>query len=222
MNGPEALDLVRHVKGLKDVSRETEARLTVFHDLLQLWQKRVNLISASTIDHIWERHIVDSLQCCAAVPDGRSIVDIGSGAGFPGLVMAIVLAEDVNQLGGCVNFIESNGKKCAFINAVIRETGLKSSGLELHVHHGRIEEILPSLEVPDVVSARALAPLVKLLELTKPFLQKGCIGLFPKGRDHTEEIKVAQLHWEFQLEKIPSVLEKDSILLKVSHLKQII
>lgn len=221
MNTEKGLKLV---KGVMDVSRETEERLTAFHDLLQQWQARINLISPTTVGHIWERHIADSMQSCALMEDADHIVDIGSGAGFPGLVMAIVMAQTSKNSGKNsdkrVELVESNGKKCAFLNAVVRETGLKRAGLEITVHHGRVEDVLPTLDVPDLVSARALAPLNDLLEMTDCFLSHGSVGLFPKGRDHGNEIAKAQEKWAFQLSQHKSRFENGSVLLQISDLKR--
>ncbi|MEE9313887.1 MAG: 16S rRNA (guanine(527)-N(7))-methyltransferase RsmG [Rhizobiaceae bacterium] len=214
MSAEKGLGLVNSVMG---VSRETEERLTAFHDLLRQWQARINLISPTTVDQIWERHIADSMQCCVLVSEIKSLVDIGSGAGFPGMVMAIVLAEAGE---GRVEFIESNGKKCAFLNAVVRETGLKAAGLDIRVHHGRVQDVLPDLEVPEVVSARALASLDDLLGLTQNVLERGCIGLFPKGRDHGAEITKAKENWGFELELHQSQFESGSVLLKITDLKR--
>ena len=215
MSAEKGLELVNSVKS---VSRETQDRLTVFHDLLRRWQARINLISPSTVDHIWERHMADSMQCSALFPNLKHLVDIGSGAGFPGMVMAIVMAESDE---GRVEFIESNGKKCAFLQTVVRETGLKSAGIEVHVHHGRIEDVLFGLDASELITARAVAPLKDLLELTKGFLSGSTKGLFPKGRDHRGEIEVAEKTWIFDCESIPSRFEQGSVLLKISNLKNL-
>ena len=147
------------VKRVMDVSRETAERLTIYHDLLVHWQKNINLIAPSTIGEIWQRHIADSLVCCKAIGDANHIVDIGSGAGFPGLIQAVLLAETGT---GAVHLVESNGKKCSFMNAVIRKTELRNAGVDVRVHNDRVEAVLPGLERPAVISARALASLDNL------------------------------------------------------------
>ncbi len=201
---------------VNSVSRETQQRLTDFHDLLIQWQARINLIASSTVDQIWQRHILDSLQIYGAMDDAEIVVDIGSGAGFPGLVIAIMMAE---KGAGRIYLVESNGKKCAFMNAVIRKTDLRAAGVHVEVVNDRIENALPQLPLPDVVTARALAPLNDLLTLTKDFLSSGSVGVFPKGRGHGEEIKHAQQHWEFDIGQSDSQLEDASVILKISALR---
>ena len=203
-------------KGVKSVSRETHQRLTDYYDLLIQWQSRINLISPATIDQAWQRHFVDSLQIVDVLGEADSVVDIGSGAGFPGLVIAIAMAE---RGSGRVHLVESNGKKCAFMNAVIRATGLKQTGVEVQVVNERIEKALPDLPRPDVVTARALASLNDLLTITEVFLSNGSVGVFPKGRGHEEEMKVAQGNWQFSCDLTKSILEDDSVILKISELR---
>lgn len=209
------IDLVRSVK---DVSRETEERLTVFHDLLKTWQAKINLISPNTVDQIWERHIADSVQLAPFVENARTLVDLGSGAGFPGIVLAILMAEggDSDAAAIRVDLIESAGKKCAFLNTLARETGLKQAGVEVLVHHGRIEQTLPGLPTPDLISARALASLKDLITLSFDKLQAGSLGLFPKGRDHIAEIAQARESFDFTLESMPSRFGQDSVILQIS------
>ena len=203
------------IKQVKHVSRETEQRLTVFHDLLVQWQARINLIAPSTIGQIWSRHILDSVQIHAALQGMDDVVDIGSGAGFPGIIIAILLAEEGS---GRVHLIESNGKKCAFLNAAIRQTGIRDSGVDIQVINERIERALPQVARPQVVTARALASLNDLLSLTQTYLQAGAVGIFPKGRDHAQEIADARRHSAFDLEQTDSQLEDDSVVLKISAL----
>ena len=202
---------------VNSVSRETHERLTVYHDVLKVWQRKINLISPTTVDEIWERHIEDSLQCCVLAGTPDHVVDIGSGAGLPGLVQAIFMAENAT---GKVDLVESNGKKCAFMNTVIREIGLKSSGVDVTIHNGRIEDVLPKLQPPDVVTARALASLNDLLGLTERFLSNGSFAVFPKGRAHAEEIEEARKVWDFDCEIQKSKLDGGSVLLKISDLSR--
>ncbi len=213
MTPEEGLKLV---DGVKSVSRETQGRLTVFYSLLCQWQKRINLISPASVDHIWERHIADSVQCSVLFPQLNHLVDIGSGAGFPGMVLAMLMVENG---GGRVEFVESNGKKCAFLKAVVRETGLVGAGIDIHVHHDRVENVLEGLDVPELVTARALAPLNQLLGLTESFLRQGATGLFPKGRSHKKEINEAEKYWSFQCKISPSRFEENSVLLQVNDLE---
>ncbi len=160
------------------VTPETEARLVVFADLLLKWQKVINLVSAATLPHLWTRHFADSLQVLAAAPQARIWVDLGSGAGFPGLVTAIGLAD---VPGASVHLIESDQRKCAFLREVSRETGAPAL-----IHMGRIEDIVPQIGEPiDAVSARALAPLPQLVAYAAKFMEKGALGVFLKGQ-HVE------------------------------------
>ena len=205
------------LKAVNNVSRETQKRLTVFADLLVQWQGHINLIAPSTIPDLWERHIEDSLQYVIQFPNAKHWIDLGSGAGFPGLIAAIALVENG---GGRVDMVESVGKKCAFLRAVVRETGLRQAGVEVEVHNGRIENVLADLKTPDIVSARALASLDKLLAFSYEFIAGETIGLFPKGRDHNEEIEFARQNWNFDCDIISSDLEADSVLLKISNVEK--
>lgn len=208
------------VNGVKTVSRETFERLTVYHDLLIQWQERINLISPATVNQVWERHIADSLQICASVGQASSVVDLGSGAGFPGLVQAIVFADSEKDAEKTsVDLVESNGKKCAFMNAVIRACDLRAGTVETNVHNGRIEDVLPQLDQPDVITARALASLDDLLRLTDPYLANGSIGVFPKGQDHKSEIETAEQKWSFKWERTESRLRDSSVILKISDVR---
>ena len=212
----KALEGPNLLKQVKSVSRETEQRLTVFHDLLVQWQARINLIAPSTIQQIWSRHIADSVQVFESLEGADEIVDIGSGAGLPGMIIAILLAESGS---GRVHLVESNGKKCAFLNAAIRQIGLRDQGVDITVVNDRIEKALPKIARPKIVTARALASLNDLLRLTAPYLANGTLGVFPKGRDHEAEIADAQRHWEFEYAIVPSRLEDGSVLLKISALR---
>ena len=198
------------------VSRETLDRLKLYHALLLQWQKRINLISPTTVSDAWERHVLDSVQICSLIKEADHVIDIGSGGGFPGLVQAILMAE---QGVGRIDLVESNGKKCAFMNAVVRETGIKSTGVEVFVHNERIEVALPTLPCPMVVTARALASLNDLFTLTHDFLGADAYGLFPKGRQHKDEVAEAEKNWSFDMEDHVSQFSDDSVILKISNLK---
>jgi 16S rRNA (guanine527-N7)-methyltransferase len=160
---------------LAELPEETLRRLEIYAELLQKWQRAFNLIGDSTVDDLWVRHFADSLQVAEAVPQARNWLDLGSGAGFPGLVTAIKYAAEP---GARVHLVESNRRKCAFLREAARETEAPAI-----VHCGRIEEVLPTLnETIDAVSARALAPLPELLAYAEKFLDQGSIGVFPKGK----------------------------------------
>lgn len=193
-----------------NVSRETEDRLALLVDRLRQWQSRINLIAPSTLSEIWVRHILDSGQLSQLEPEARHWVDLGSGGGFPGLVVAILKAE---RAGFQVDLVESNGKKAAFLRQIIRETGLSS-----RVFAERIEVALVRSDwgVVDVVSARALASLNDLLRLSFPLLKTGTKALFPKGRDVKLEIAQASRFWQFQAELIPSWTESAARIVRIT------
>ena len=165
---------------LSGVSRETIADLKIYERELRRWQKIKNLVAPSTLEHLWTRHFSDSAQLLALKPDARRWADLGSGAGFPGLVMATLLK---NVPGASVHLIESDHRKCAFLREVSRETSAP-----LEVHRGRIEDILPTLPEADAISARALASMATLVEMTLERIEKGAVGVFLKGQDVGAEL----------------------------------
>lgn len=180
---------------LVPVSRETAARLDRFVALLREWQARTNLIASSTVAEIWTRHIADSLQLLALAPQAKVWADLGTGAGFPGLVLACALAE---RPDASVHLVESNQKKAAFLREAVRMTGAPAK-----VHAERIEEFVTSDPV-DVVTARALAPLKNVLALAQPLLKTGAIGLFLKGQDVEAELTEASKYWTIAATLVPS------------------
>ena len=164
------------------------ARLDQFVALLLQWQTRTNLIAPSTIPDIWTRHVADSLQLVSAAPEARIWVDLGSGAGFPGIVVACVLAE---AAGARVHLVESNLKKAAFL----REAG-RVLDIPATVHAARVEDFATTFAGrADVITARAVAPLTKLLDLAEPLLKTGAKGIFPKGQDVEGELTEAAKYW---------------------------
>jgi 16S rRNA (guanine527-N7)-methyltransferase len=186
-----------HAEKLVPVSRETANRLDHFVQLLQEWQQTRNLIAASTIPTLWTRHIADSLQLLDLAPDAKLWVDLGSGGGFPGLVLACALTE---KAGATIHLVESTAKKCAFLQTVTDKLRLPAQ-----VHWRRIEELIPAFPaIPDAVTARALAPMPKLLELAYPLLKKGGIGLFLKGQDVGAELTEASKYWNIRYKLVPS------------------
>lgn len=158
--------------------------------LLRKWQAAKNLVGPSTLDTVWTRHIADSAQLFPLVPHARRWVDIGAGAGFPGLVLAI-MGKSIPEFH--VDLVESNGRKCAFLREVVRALGLPAT-----VHNGRIEDVLEGLPRADVLTARALAPLPDLLRMGRKLLTTGCLGLFPKGQDLEDELTAAAKYWTIQ------------------------
>jgi len=173
---------------LVPVSRETLARLDQLVELLLAWQQTRNLIAASTIPTVWTRHIADSLQLLELAPEAKTWVDLGSGGGFPGLVLACALA---GRAGARIHLVESTAKKCAFLQAATDALALPAK-----VHCERVENFIPAfLSRPEVVMARALAPLPKLLAMAFPLLKKGALGLFLKGQDVGAELTEAAKYW---------------------------
>ncbi|HEY7666372.1 MAG TPA: 16S rRNA (guanine(527)-N(7))-methyltransferase RsmG [Xanthobacteraceae bacterium] len=170
---------------LTPVSRETAARLDRFVELLLTWQGRINLVAPSTVSHLWTRHVADSLQLLALAPRARHWIDLGAGAGFPGLMIAIALADEP---GAAVDLVESNTKKAAFLREAQRLTGAPA-----RVHLQRIEDFAASFKGhAGVVTARAVAPLKSLLYQSFPLLGKsGATGLFPKGQRAELELEDA-------------------------------
>ena len=196
-----------------DVSRETAARLDRFVALLLVWQRRTNLISSSTIPSLWTRHVADSLQLLQLVPmSGHAHpsvwIDLGSGGGFPGIVIACSLAD---VPGACVHLVESNAKKAAFLREAVRES--RVPGI---IHAARIETVGPAVgAVADYVTARALAPLPDLLSMIAPFLKKGAKALLLKGQDLDMELTEATKHWNIEAESAPSKTSKSGRILIV-------
>jgi 16S rRNA (guanine527-N7)-methyltransferase len=165
------------------VSRETIERLEIHRRLLADWSSRMNLVGPKEVEAFWRRHALDSAQLLQFAPTARRWVDLGSGAGFPGLVLAALLAEEPNT---AVHLVESTGKKAAFLREVAG-----AAGLPVEVFHQRIEDFGAGQGVYDVVTARALAPLPRLIPYAKPILDRGAIGLFHKGADLDAELTAA-------------------------------
>lgn len=195
--------LCRHI----DVSRETYDRLSAYHDLLQKWQPKINLVSGDTIKNAWERHFLDSLQLLKLIPDlSQRIVDLGSGAGFPGMVLAIAGASDVH-------LIESDAKKATFLKEVARVADSK-----LSIHHCRIED-RPIAEA-DIIVSRACSDLDTLLQFSSHYVSHETFCLFHKGKNYSKDIIDANKDWLFEYDVIPSVTDTQAVILKVKHFKQ--
>ncbi|MDQ0505757.1 16S rRNA (guanine(527)-N(7))-methyltransferase RsmG [Xanthobacter agilis] len=203
-------EVVSQRRGVEaSVSRETFQRLDALVGLLLKWQRTINLVAPATLPQVWARHVADSLQLVALAPtDATRWVDLGSGGGFPGLVVAAVLAE---RSGAAVDLVESDSRKAAFLREAIRVIGLPG-----RVHVARIEKVGAELAGgTHVVSARALAPLPKLLDLAAPFLAAGAVGLFLKGKDATGELTEARKGWTLDVELAPSHTDPDGRIVVV-------
>jgi 16S rRNA (guanine527-N7)-methyltransferase len=197
------------------VSRETLAKLETYATLLRSWQKAINLVGPGTVSDLWRRHMLDSAQLLQYLPpepgpQTRIIADLGSGAGFPGLVLAIFGA-------GRVHLIESDRRKCAFLAEVARVTGT-----EVAIHSARAEEIARDLPFgrADVVTARALAALTKLLALAVPILKPGGVCLFLKGEYVDEELTAATKEWNMRVERWPSTTAESGVVLRVGGISR--
>jgi 16S rRNA (guanine527-N7)-methyltransferase len=174
---------------LTPVSRETEARLDRYVDLLREWQAKTNLVATSTLPTLWTRHISDSLQLLDIAPSAKIWVDLGSGGGFPGVVLACALAETP---GAMVHLVERNAKKAAFLREALRVTG--SPGV---VHLADIGDSVDRIAGPvDCVTARAVAPLHQLIGFAEPLMRRGAKALFPKGQDVEAELTEATKYWK--------------------------
>ena len=194
-----------------DVSRETIEKLGLLERELRRWQAIKNLVGPATLDRIWDRHIVDSLQLLALAPEAGTWLDLGSGAGFPGLVLAIAGLERGLQ----VHLVESNSRKCAFLRHVARLTEAQAV-----IHEARLETVVPGfVGKADVVSARALASLDQLLDWTAPLLKSGTMGLFPKGRDAEIELTEARKSWTFGVEILPSRTDSEARILRITSIE---
>lgn len=195
--------LNRHIA----VPRETFERLTAYHDLLLKWQAKVNLISPDTIPHIWHRHFLDSLQLFPHIKNPScKILDLGTGAGFPGMVMAMMGCSDVH-------LVESDTKKILFLREVARITDTIIS-----IHHARIEDEPTS--PGDIILSRALSSLDSLLSLSSPYVSHETICLFHKGKNYSKEIEDAKSHWQFDCDVIPSITDTQSAILKLTTIRK--
>lgn len=190
------------------VSRETLARLSTYVELLLQWQQRINLISPATIPDLWSRHILDSVQLFQLKPDARRWVDLGSGGGLPGLVIGCFLADRADS---SIHLVESNGKKAAFLRYVVM-----TLSLPVEIHAQRIEDAVPQLPQPEIVTARALATLDELIGYSNLLLKRGAIGLFPKGRDVDVELTAARRSWHFSSTLHRSVTDPAARIVEVT------
>ena len=196
-----------------NVSRETFLRLKEYEKLLFKWNAKINLVSRSTLDNFWNRHVLDSAQFLSSVGEkAGKWVDLGSGGGLPGLVVAILSdeIEPVNKLF----LVEADVRKAVFLKTVCRELGLK-----VEVYNNRIEELPPMSA--NIVSARALAPLKTLCLYAKNHLEKGGVAVFAKGENWKAELVEAQKKWIFSYEAVKSTLHEGSVVLVLRGIKSV-
>lgn len=198
---------------MEDVSRETMERLQAYENIVGKWTPKINLVSRDSVKSLWDRHILDSVQVYNAAPKGfEHWVDLGSGGGFPGIVVAILSQEEAQPAR--ITLVESDARKCVFLRTALRETGAKATVLQ-----GRIEEV-PRLEA-DVLSARALADLSTLLGFAERHMGTGGTALFPKGVKWREEVAAAKTIWNFDVDVVTSVLEADAAILSISGVTRV-
>ncbi|MBU2936147.1 MULTISPECIES: 16S rRNA (guanine(527)-N(7))-methyltransferase RsmG [Pacificibacter] len=196
-----------------DVSRETFDRLSIYEVLLKKWNPVINLVSKSSIADLRNRHFIDSAQVFSLMPEGvKTWVDIGSGGGFPGMVCAMICAEKSPNTE--FHLVESDMRKATFLRSVAREAAVR-----VQVHSERIEKM--DSFAADVMSARALASLDKLLEFSAPHLQKNGVALFPKGENYKSEFIKAQENWRFDCEEHQSITGSNSVVLKIGNIQRV-
>jgi 16S rRNA (guanine527-N7)-methyltransferase len=208
--------------GKFSVSRETLARLGCYDALLGQWQRTINLVAPSTLADAWGRHFADSAQLLALAPaQARRWLDLGSGAGFPGLVLAILLAERGDAR---VTLLESDQRKAAFLREVARKTGVTVDIRCERIEKPATQAKLVSRETAegggwDVITARALAPLPRLLDLAAPYFSEDTVGLFLKGREAQAEIAAAEQQWAFDAALYPSQTDDEGQIVVVRALR---
>jgi 16S rRNA (guanine527-N7)-methyltransferase len=195
-----------------NVSRETTDLLTQFSELVERWTVRINLISNASVDGIWERHVADSAQLFELAPEFEHWVDLGSGGGFPGIVIAIIAKEARPEAR--ITLVESDLRKATFLRTAIRELGLNAK-----VIAERIEE-LPPLGA-DVLSARALADLPALLEFTDLHLAKSGTAIFPKGQNWRKEDEAARQLWSYSLDPVKSKTSAEAAILLIKDVSRV-
>ena len=195
-----------------DVSRETLEKLEIYASLVERWTRKINLISAKSVPEIWHRHILDSAQLFPLLPIGfGTLADFGSGAGFPGMVLALMRSGESHQ--PAFHFVESDQRKATFLRTVARETGT-----EVAVHATRIETLSPLSA--DVIMARALAPLSTLLPFVKRHGHAGTKAMFLKGQTASDEIEAAKTNWSFTCRQHPSITDPDAQIIELGDIRE--
>ena len=200
------------IREYSDVSRETFERLEVFSEVLTKWNPKINLVSRKSLEDLWSRHILDSVQVFEIAPNTKTWLDIGSGGGLPGIIVAILAAEKSPETK--VTLMESDQRKCAFLRNAARECGV-----QVTVKSQRIEEAEP--ESAGIMSARALADLDILLGYSERHLKSGGTALFPKGVNWKKEVDNARNRWRFDCEEITSLTEPEAVILKIKGVERV-
>lgn len=201
---------LKYLLGLPGVSRETIERLRAYADLLCQWNPKINLVGPATLAELWPRHIIDSAQLIFHIPaQAKILVDLGSGAGLPGLILAILGFPEIHLPE--IHLIESDQRKCVFLREAARVTGVKVT-----IHPQRIEAVTPF--AADIITARALAPLSQLLDWAAPFLAPQTICLFPKGKTAEDELTQARRQWIMKTQMLVSESDETSYILRLEEL----
>jgi 16S rRNA (guanine527-N7)-methyltransferase len=187
--------------------REIESQLVVYEDLLRRWQMRMNLVGRSTLSEIWTRHFADSGQLLSDAAVNKRWADLGSGAGFPGLVLSLLQGRNEGEM----HLIESDTRKAAFLREVSRETGSRAV-----VHNSRVEDVIGDID-PSIVTSRAMADIAILFRAARPFVEKGGAGLFLKGRDIAAELTRASIPSNFAVRLRPSKVDPASSVVLIER-----
>ncbi|MCO5161482.1 MAG: 16S rRNA (guanine(527)-N(7))-methyltransferase RsmG [Mesorhizobium sp.] len=195
------------------VSRETFGDLLAFETEFRRWSAKINLASPSTLPDLWTRHILDSAQVPGIAPKAIRWLDLGSGGGFPGAIIAIMMKE---RSGAAVALVESNRKKAAFLQSILGRLGAPATVLPV-----RIEDAVGRVAQPEIVTARALAPLSQLIGLASPWLRDGAKAIFHKGRDYRTEIANCAADWRFDLIEHRSAVDAEGVILEISNVEAI-
>ncbi|HRX74258.1 MAG TPA: 16S rRNA (guanine(527)-N(7))-methyltransferase RsmG [Hyphomonas sp.] len=195
------------------VSRETMQHFETYLALLEKWNRRINLVSPASLDDAWGRHVLDSAQLWRfRPPEARRWLDLGSGAGFPGMVVALLARAEGSLIR--VTLVESDERKCAFLRTVAT-----SCNLDVRIETGRVEGLAPARA--DVISARALAPLNRLLGYAQIHRAACGIGLFPKGRTVHKEVEEARRNWRFDCQLHPSATDPEAAIVEIGGLERV-
>ncbi|HHN66995.1 MAG TPA: 16S rRNA (guanine(527)-N(7))-methyltransferase RsmG [Thermopetrobacter sp.] len=190
--------------------------MRVYVEALRAWQRRINLVSARTLQRVWVRHVADALQLLELLPARTArIVDLGSGGGVPGLALALAL-----EAGGPeVLLVESNAKKCAFLRHVVHKAGARATILQRRIE--TLDPVAIGCDGQTVLTARAVAPLPTLLGLTEPLFAAGAQALWHKGRGWRAEVEAAQAAWRLQWRSHRSVTEREAVILQITDARHV-
>jgi 16S rRNA (guanine527-N7)-methyltransferase len=196
----------------QNVSRETFERLEIFSALLRKWNGSINLVSQNSMNELWERHIADSVQVFRLSGPFQNWLDIGSGAGLPGAIVAILAMDECP--GSKITLIESDRRKSVFLRTVARETGAAFTVITDRIEQADAQDV-------DVISARAVADLSTLLEFSERHLKPEGYALFPKGVSWKKEVDAARQEWDMDIDPIPSVTEPGAVILKIKGITRV-